>query len=108
MTVAGDSLHFWARPDFWYQTTFTLPAGTDPLQLHATIVKDSTQRPRDIGKVVVALVKFEGDDLTLGVVNDFESPPESPVGADWDRVMDLYHLTRARPSAEEPSAEEGG
>src|SRR5262245_44603556 len=37
ITITGNSLHFYARTDFWYVTTFTLPAGTDPQQLHATI-----------------------------------------------------------------------
>src|SRR4026209_1230850 len=51
ITITGNSLHFYARPDFWYKTTFALPAGTDPKQLHATI-KDSSLPTNGIGQVV--------------------------------------------------------
>ena len=37
ITIKGTSLHFYRDTDFWWDTTFTLPAGTDPQQPHATI-----------------------------------------------------------------------
>ena len=37
ITITGNSLHFHRDTNFWFETTFTLPAGTDPKQLHATI-----------------------------------------------------------------------
>ena len=37
VTITDNSLHFHRDTNFWYETTFTLPAGTDPQQLHATI-----------------------------------------------------------------------
>ena len=51
---------------FWFATTITLPAGTDPQQLHATI-KDCApaQGDNSIGKVVVAIFKIEDGTLTL-------------------------------------------
>src|ERR1041384_4391474 len=58
ITITGNSLHFYARTNFWYETTFTLPAGTDPQQLHATI-KDSSPPTNGIGQVVFAIVKIE-------------------------------------------------
>ena len=99
VTISGNSLHFRARPDFWYETTFTLPAGTDTQQLHATIIRDSSPRQADIGRVVVALLSFEDGTLTLGVINDFDEPPEGPVTADWDKAIDRYYLKRARPQS---------
>ena len=97
MTISGNSLHFRARPDFWYETTFTIPAVANPQQLHATIIKDSSQRQRDIGKVVVALFKIEDGTLTFGVIDDFEGPLASPVTDDWDRAIDRYYLKRVQP-----------
>ena len=49
--ITGNSLHFRRDTDFWFETTFTLPVGTYPQQLHATI-KDCPQPCDDIGKAV--------------------------------------------------------
>ena len=103
ITISGNSLHYSqpaadeTKAEFWYETTFTLPAGDHPQQLHATILEDSSQKQRDIGKVVVALYKIEDETLTLGVINDFEGPVVSPVEDGWDRPRDLYHLKRVQP-----------
>lgn len=97
MTISGNSLHFRARPDFWYETRFTIPGGANPPQLHATIVRDSSLEQADIGRVVVALFKLENGTLTLGVIDDFDEPPSSPVATDWERAFDRYHLERAQP-----------
>jgi len=64
MTITGNSLHFHRDTDFWFDTTFTLPAGTYPQQLHATI-KDCPEPCDDIGRVVFAIFKIEGETLTL-------------------------------------------
>ena len=37
ITLTGNSLHFHRDTNFWFATRFTLPAGKDPQQLHATI-----------------------------------------------------------------------
>jgi uncharacterized protein (TIGR03067 family) len=67
ITIAGNSLHYHRNTNFWFETTFTLPAGTDPKQLHATI-KDSAGKD-SIGKVVVAIFKIEDGTLTLATDN---------------------------------------
>ena len=54
MTIAGDSLYFYARPDFQYDTTFTLAPGTDPPELHATIL-DSPRTSGSVGELVIAI-----------------------------------------------------
>ena len=101
ITISGNSLYFKAREDFWYETTFTLPAGTDPQQLHATIDQDSTGRQDDVGRVVVAVFRIEGDALTLAVIDDFDGPLTEPVvtASDWAAIeanwtLDRYHLKR--------------
>jgi hypothetical protein len=64
VTIKGNSLYFQGlNPSEWYDTTFTLPAGTDPQQLHATI-KDCPE-PDNIGKVVFAILRIEDGTLTL-------------------------------------------
>ena len=37
VTITGNSLHFHRDTNFWWKTTITLPADTNPRQLHATI-----------------------------------------------------------------------
>jgi hypothetical protein len=73
ITIRGHSLHYRVGTN-WYKTTFTLPAGTDPQQLHATI-KDSSPPANGIGKVVFAIVKIE-DTLTLAEDDMSDKPPE--------------------------------
>jgi uncharacterized protein (TIGR03067 family) len=75
ITITGNSLHYYARTDFWFETTFTLPAGTDPQQLHATI-KNSSPPTNSIGQVVVAIFKIEDGTLTLAYNQDPEGSPE--------------------------------
>ena len=95
VTISGNSLHFRAREDFWFETTFTLHADTDPRQLHATIIDSPEQTT--IGTVVVAIFEIEDGTLNLGVIEDFEGPPADSVIGDWDRAMDRYYLERAQP-----------
>jgi hypothetical protein len=94
VTISGNSLRFYARPDFWFETTFILPAGTDPQQLHATIIKESSPEQANIGTVVVTIFKIEDGTLTLGVLEDFEGPLANPVIGDWDLAMDQYYLKK--------------
>ncbi len=107
VTISGNSLRYTqpsadsSRPKFWYETTFTLPGGTDPKQLHATIVENVHQD--DIGTVVVTIFKIDDETLTLGVVKDFEEPPTEPVVGDWEWAFDQYHFERAQPSEGNPS-----
>ena len=89
ITITGNSLYYYGRTDFWFKTTFTLPAGTDPQQLHATI-KDcpdcSQPENSSTGKVVLAIFKIENGRLTLAAdqgagkqPNAFPSDLNSPV-----------------------------
>jgi uncharacterized protein (TIGR03067 family) len=72
MTITGNSLHFQGpRTDDRYEATFTLPSGTVPQQLHATITESSS--PDDIGRVVFAIFKVENETLTL--VRYTRNPP---------------------------------
>ena len=68
ITISGDSLHFHRDTNFWFKTTFTLPAGKNPQELHATI-RDCAEK-ESIGKVVVSIFKIEGEALTLLAMGD--------------------------------------
>lgn len=99
LTISGKSLHFRARPDFWYETTLTVPAGPDLPQFHAAITRQSGVEQADVGKVVVSLYKIEGENLTLGVVDDYAEPPVGTVAGNWDRVTDTFSFKRAEAPA---------
>jgi uncharacterized protein (TIGR03067 family) len=66
ITITGDSFHFHRDSNFWFATTITLPEGTDPQQLRATI-KHSAPPEDSIGKVVVAIFKIEDGILTFAM-----------------------------------------
>ena len=91
ITITGNSLHFYARTDFWYETTFTLPAGTDPQQLHATI-KDSSPPTNGIGKVVFAIFKIEDGTLTLAEDDMSDKPPKT-----FPSASSRYNVKKAQP-----------
>jgi hypothetical protein len=75
ITITGNSLHYRAGTN-WWKTTFTLPAGTDPRQLHATI-KESSPPTNGIGKVVFAIFKIEHGTLTLAEIDGSDEPPKT-------------------------------
>ena len=75
ITITDNSLHYRVGTT-WYKTTFTLPAGTDPQQLHATI-KDCSPPKNGIGKVVFAIFKIEDGTLTLAEVDMSDEPPKT-------------------------------
>ena len=79
ITITGNSLHYRAGTN-WWKTTFTLPASTDPQQLHATI-KDSSPPTNGIGQVVFAIFKIEDGTLTLAVDDMSHEPPKTFPGA---------------------------
>src|SRR6266704_987505 len=74
ITITGNSLHYRVGNN-WYKTTFTLPAGTDPQQLHATIQDCSPPSTNAIGKVVFAIFKIEDGTLTLAEDDMSENSP---------------------------------
>ena len=91
ITITGNSLHFHARTDFWYETTFTLPAGADPQQLHATI-KDSSPPTNGIGQVVFAIFKIEDGTLTLAYLQTGAAPKSFE-----DEEADRFKLRKVQP-----------
>jgi hypothetical protein len=68
LTITDDSLHFHRDTNHWFETTFTLPSGTDPQQLHTTIKRSSS--PDLFGKAVVSLFKIEEGTLILAGAGD--------------------------------------
>ena len=75
ITVTGHTLHFHRDAKFWIETTITLPPGTNPQQLRATIKDCPPPSDDSIGKVVVAIFKIEDGALTLATGGD--EPPKS-------------------------------
>jgi len=90
ITITGNSLHYYARTDFWYETTFTLTAGTDPQQLHATVKRCSY--PDSIGKVVIALFKIEDGTLSLAYLQTGAAPKNFE-----DEEADRFKLRKVQP-----------
>jgi uncharacterized protein (TIGR03067 family) len=90
ITITGNSLHYHRNTNFWFETTFTLPAGTDPKQLHATI-KDSAGK-HSLGKVVVAIFKVEDGILTLATDNGSEEALKV-----FEAAPNRYELRKVEP-----------
>jgi hypothetical protein len=76
ITIAGNSLHY-RNSAGWYRTTFTLPAGTDPQQLHATIKECSPPSSDAIDTVVFAIFKIEEGTLLLAEDDMSDKPPKT-------------------------------
>ncbi len=80
----------------WFQTSFTLPKGTDPRQLHATITGSSQPNDNSIGSVVTTIFKIEDKTLTLVTFHGSEKPsPEV-----FDNVPGRYIVKKAQPPKE--------
>ena len=91
ITITGNALHFHRDTNFWFDTTMTLPAGTNPKQLHATI---KACPPQDsIGQVVVAIFKIEDGTLTLATGNGDGEAPKSFEATGLNR----YELRKVQP-----------
>ena len=80
ITIAGNALHY-RNSAGWYKTIFTLPAGTDPQQLHATIKECSPPSTKAIGTVVYAIFKIEDGTLLLAEDDMSDQPPKTFAGA---------------------------
>ena len=80
ITIEGDSL-LYRNAQGWFKTTFTLLAGTEPRQLHATIRECSPPSDSSIGTVVHAIYRIEGGTLTLADFDPAGEPPGSVEGA---------------------------
>ena len=95
ITITGNSLHFHRDTNFWFDTTITLPAGTNPKQLHATI-KGCPPPADSIGQVVVAIFKIEDGTLTLATGNGDGEAPKS-FEATGDNGLNRYELRKIQP-----------
>ena len=91
ITITGNSLHY-RNSAGWYKRTFTLPVGTDPQQLHATIKDCSPPSTNAIGTVVFAIFKIEDGTLTLAEVDMSGEPPKT-----FSSASSLYVLKQVQP-----------
>ncbi len=100
ITITGNSLHY-RNSAGWFKTIFTLPAGTDPQQLHATIKECSPPSNNAIGTVVFAIFKIEDGTLTLAEDDMSDKPPKTFAAA-----TSLYVVKKVQPqkkNAEPPN-----
>ena len=91
ITITGSSLHYRVGNN-WYKTTFTLHAGTDPKQLHATIQDCSPPSTNAIGKVVFAIFKIEDGTLTLAEDDMSDKPPKT-----FPSASSRYNVKKVQP-----------
>jgi uncharacterized protein (TIGR03067 family) len=97
ITITSNSLHFHRDTNFWFETTFTQPVGTNPKQLRATIKDCAPGQESSIGKVVVAIYKIEDGTLTLVAKGEGdEGTPKSFEGSE-DKGMAHYELRKVQP-----------
>jgi uncharacterized protein (TIGR03067 family) len=97
ITITGNSLHFHRDTNFWFETTITLPAGTDPKQLHATIKGCPPSQADSIGKVVGAIFKIEDGTLTLATRGDGAEETPKSFEATEDKGLTRYELRKIQP-----------
>jgi len=101
ITITGNSLHFHRDTNFWFETTITLPAGTDPQQLHATI-KRCAPPESPIGKVVVAIFKIEDETLTLAAGGDGSEGAPKSFETTENQGLTRYELRKVQPQKQNP------
>lgn len=97
ITITGNSLHY-RNSAGWFKTTFTLPAGTDPQELHATIIECSPPSTNAIGKVVFAIFKIEDGTLLLAEDDMSDKAPKSFAGASSRYTVRKVKKTKAEAS----------
>ena len=97
ITITGNSFHFHRDSKFWFATTITLPAGTDPRQLHATIREGAPGQESSVGKVVVAIYKIEDGKLTLAAVPDGDEGTPKSFEAAEGKGLTRYELRKVQP-----------
>lgn len=86
ITIVGNSLHY-RNSAGWYRTTFILPAGTDPKQLHATIKECSPPSSNAIGTVIFAIFKIVDGTLILAEDDMSHKPPTAFLNASSRYVL---------------------
>lgn len=92
ITITGNTLLYRKSTD-WFKTEFTLPAGTEPRQLHATIKECFPPADQSIGTVVHALFKLEDGTLTLATYGG----PEKPSPEILDDPANRYVVKKVQP-----------
>ena len=107
ITITGTSLHYQSvNSTSWWKASFTLPAGTNPQQLHATIT--GYQQPNDagtnhIGVVIGTIFKIEDGTLTLAANGGggAEPPKTFPSAASASQgPTSCYVLKKVQPQKE--------
>jgi len=97
ITIISNSLRFHRDTNFWFKTTFTQPAGTDPKQLHATIKGCAPGQESSVGQAVVAIYKIEDGTLTLVALNDGDEETVKSFEAAEDKKLSRYELRKVQP-----------
>jgi uncharacterized protein (TIGR03067 family) len=98
VTITGNSLHFHRDTNFWWKTTITLPADTNPRQLHATITDcpDCSPKKENLaGTVVVAIYKIE-DGIQKAIGSSKQSESEILFLSTWSQALSLPSALQAR------------
>ena len=94
ITITNNTLLYRAGTN-WHKTTFTLPPGTSPQQLHATIIEVFPPAKESIGQVVPAIIKLEHDTLTLAAYSLSEDPPKN-----FEEATTKYVVKKFQPKKE--------
>ena len=97
IAITSNSLHFHRDANFWFETTFTRPVGTDPKQLHATIKACAPGQENSVGKVVVAIYKIEDGKLTLAAMPDGDEETPKSFEAAEGKGLTRYELRKVQP-----------
>jgi hypothetical protein len=94
LRIRGDSFHFHRDTNFWFGTTITVPAGTEPQQLFATIHTAAPGQENSLGKRVAAIFQVEQDNLIIVARGD--GGDDVPTGFDvaGDEGLTRYELRR--------------
>lgn len=101
ITITGNSLRYRVGTN-WHEATFTLPTGTDPQQLNATIKDCWPPSKNAIGKVVFAICKIEDGTLTLAEYDMSDKPPKT-FASDTSRYV-VKKVQPHKKDAEPPKA----
>ena len=91
ITITGSSFHFHRDTNFWFETTITLPAATNPRQLRATIKDSAPSQRESIGKAVTAIFKIEEGILTIAARGD--GAEDTPTSFEDEKVT-RYELRK--------------
>jgi len=89
ITITGSSLRLYRDTNYWFETTFALPAGTDPQEIQATI--HAASHRDHLGEVVFGILKLKGGTRTLAALDHPGKLPKDFA----DEQYSLYEVRRA-------------